>query len=402
MDEKRALGDLAYFGGKPLFPEPVYIGAPNTGNRQRFFAYANQALDDRWLTNNGRLVKQLEEKLADLLQVNHCVLVNNGTIGLMIALRALEVSGEVIVPSFTFVATVHALEWMGLTPVFCDVDPQTHNLDPQAVNRLITKRTKAILGVHLWGQPCAVVELASIAQQHDIKLLFDAAHAFAGKADGVSFANFGDAEVFSFHATKFFNTFEGGAITTNDPQLAERMRLLRNFGFAGVDNVISGGINAKLNEISAAMGLTLLEELPELLASLRRNYKRYEEFFAEIPGIRQIIYPDIQANNCQYIVVEVNESEVKRDLLHDILQKENIIVRRYFYPGCHRMEPYRSQNQAAAWHLPVTESLVQRVLCFPNNAWMPDSQLTSILELLQFVFSNRQEINSLNQQNQSG
>lgn len=392
ISDKRWVSDLALLGGVPAFDEPLHVGLPNTGDRNLFISYVNDILDRRWLTNNGRYVRDLEKQLAELFGVAHCVLVNNETSGLLIAMRALNLSGEVIVPSFTFVATVHALHWLGLKPIFCDVDPATHNLDPECVEAVITPQTSAILGVHLWGQPCAVERLTALAKKYELKLLYDAAHAFGSREKGSFSGNFGNAEIFSFHATKFFNTIEGGAITTNDPHLADQARLLRNFGFAGEDQVISLGINAKLNEISAAMGLTLLDELPDLLARTRRNYKLYKRFLDEVSGLRFLRYADANSNNCQYVVVEIDGSSIDRDLVKSILRSENVFARRYFFPGCHRMEPYRSQNPLEQWQLPVTERLTEQVLCLPSNATMQPGDIAAICDLLKFVLANGQEI----------
>jgi dTDP-4-amino-4,6-dideoxygalactose transaminase len=388
---KQSLAELAFFGGESAFKDPVHLGMPNIGNRRQYLAYVNEILNSRWLTNNGRFVQQLEEQLAAFLGVRHCILVSNGTTGIMIALRALELSGEVIVPSFTFVATAHALHWLGLTPVFCDVNPLTHNIDPRSIEMLITARTSAILGIHLWGQACAINELDSLSQRHGLSLIFDSAHAFASKSGSTYIGNFGDLEIFSFHATKFFNTFEGGAVTTNSEQLAQKVRLYRNFGFAGQDNVVSIGINGKMDELSAAMGLNLLPDVPDLLSKLRNNYRHYKKGLAAIPQLQQVQYTNLQSNNCQYIVIEIND-EIDRDMVLAIMQSENIIARRYFFPGCHNMEPYRSHSASFQWDLPVTESLVRHVLCLPNNASMSFAEIDKIVEILGFVLSRFNDI----------
>lgn len=385
--KKQSINDLAVLGGEPTFKTAVHVGEPNIGDRKRFMARVEDMLDRRQFTNNGPYVRELEERLAALLGVEHCVLVSSGTDGLILALRALELNGEVIVPAMTFIASVHALHWLGLQPVFADVDPDNHQLNPACVESLITDRTKAILGVHLWGQSCAVERLTAIAQAHNLKLVFDAAHAFCCRHQGKMIGNFGNVEVFSFHATKFFNTFEGGALTTNDGEIAKRARLLRNFGFSGVDQVATLGINAKLPEVSAAMGLNLLDSLPELLERNRSNYQLYEEALADIPGIKLLRYPDIEANNCQYIVIEVDERVLSRDLLVSVLREENILARRYFYPGCHRMEPYRSLYPSQHWHLPVTDRLVNSVASLPSNASYSTDQLLTICELVRSIMT---------------
>jgi dTDP-4-amino-4,6-dideoxygalactose transaminase len=289
--------------------------------------------------------------------------------GLLLAARAAGLAGEVIVPSFTFVGTVHALHWLGITPVFCDVDPRTHNIDPEQVEELVTPATTGIMGVHLWGRPCDVEALEEIARRRKLKLLFDAAHAFACTHGGTMIGGFGDAEVYSFHATKFLNSFEGGAIATNDDELAEAARLMRNFGFVGYDEVVSDGINGRMNEVCAAMGLTSLESLDEFVSVNRRNYGVYAEELATLPGLRLIEYDGAERNNYQYVVVELDAdlAGVTRDDLVERLWAEGVLARRYFHPGCHRMEPYRSLYPDAGRHLPETEQLTGRVLCLPTG-----------------------------------
>jgi dTDP-4-amino-4,6-dideoxygalactose transaminase len=228
------------------------------GDREAFLTRVGEIFDRGWFSNDGPVVREFEARLAEMAGVRHCVATCNGTIALEIAIRALGLEGEVIVPSYTFVATAHALHWQGVTPVFADIDPRTHTLDPEAVRRAITPRTTGIIGVHLWGQPAAVDELQAIADEHGLSLMFDAAHAFACTHQGRMIGGFGRAEVFSFHATKFFNSFEGGAVMTDDDEIAEKARLMRNFGFAGYDNVIHPGTNGKMIEVCAAMGLTNL------------------------------------------------------------------------------------------------------------------------------------------------
>ena len=255
----RSASDLALNGAEPAFGEPIHVGRPNIGNREAFIKLTNEIFDCRWLSNNGPLVEQLEKRIAEVLGIEHCIAMCNGTVALEIAIRAVELRGEVIVPSYTFIATAHALSWQGITPVFADIDPITHTLDPVAVRRMITPRTTGILATHLWGTPCDIDGLQAIADEYGLKLVFDAAHAFMSGHSNKMIGGFGQAEVFSFHATKFFNTFEGGAVTTNDDDLANTMRLMRNFGFAGLDNVIHPGTNGKMTEICAAMGLVNLD-----------------------------------------------------------------------------------------------------------------------------------------------
>jgi dTDP-4-amino-4,6-dideoxygalactose transaminase len=301
-------------------------------------------LDRKWLSNEGPYVKEFEKNISEYLGVKHCIAMCNGTIALEIAIRALELKGEVIVPSFTFIATAHSLQWQEIAPVFCDIDPHTHHLDPRSVEKMITPRTSGILGVHTWGRPCDIEVLSDVARKNNLKLLFDAAHAFACSYKGRMVGNFGNAEVFSFHATKFFNTLEGGAVVTNDDDLAKKMRLMKNFGFAGYDNVVYIGTNGKMNEASAAMGLANLQSLGDYVAINSENYECYVSGLKDIPGIKILRYENNEKQNFQYIVTEVDECEagLSRDDLLKVLHAENVLARRYFYPGCHRMEPYRS------------------------------------------------------------
>jgi dTDP-4-amino-4,6-dideoxygalactose transaminase len=344
-------------------------------------------LDRRWLSNNGVFVQEFEQRLADYLGVKHCIAICNGTIALELVIRALELKGEVIIPSFTFIATAHALQWQEITPVFCDVDPKTHTLNPAKVESLITPRTSGIMGVHVWGQPCDVESLTETADKHQLKLMFDASHAFGCSHQGKMIGNFGNAEVFSFHATKFINAFEGGAIVTNDDDLNQKLRLMKNFGFSGFDNVIYLGTNGKMSEVSAAMGLTSLESMEKFIEVNYRNYKCYEKGLANIPGISLFSVNKSEKHNYQYIVLEIDEekTQVSRDLLIKILHAENIIARRYFYPGCHRMEPYRSYFPHAGLWLPETEKLTQRVMILPTGTAISEDDISQICQIIQLV-----------------
>lgn len=388
------LDDLAVFGGTPAFAEELHVGRPNIGDRQRLLARINEILDRRWLTNNGPNVQEFERQIADVARVKHCIATCNATVALEIAIRALGLTGEVIVPSMTFIATAHALQWQEITPVFCDIDPETYTIDPNRIEQMITPRTTGIIGVHLWSRPCDLESLAEIARRHNLKLLYDAAHSFACSYKGRMIGSFGDAEVFSFHATKFLNSLEGGAIVTNDDGLAAKTRLMRNFGFAGVDNVTHIGTNGKMDEMSAAMGLTSLESLDEFVNANYRNYKRYQCQLERIPGVSLITYNKTERNNYQYIILEIDETEtlISRDQLALILWMENILVRRYFYPGCHRMEPYHSYYPHAGLVLPETEKLVQRVLCLPTGTSVSPADLSQICQIIQVVVEHGREV----------
>jgi dTDP-4-amino-4,6-dideoxygalactose transaminase len=396
MDEKCKIDDLAVFGGPPAFRSPLHVGRPNIGNRVRLIDRINDILDCRWLTNGGKYVQAFEREIQEITGVRHCIAVCNGTMGLALAAKALGFSGEVIVPSFTFIATAHVMQWHGIKPVFCDVDPTTHNLDPEKLVSCINQDTSGILGVHVWGRPCAIERLTEIAQQFSMPLIFDAAHGFGCSYGGQTFGNFGNAEVFSFHATKYVNSFEGGAITTNDDELAQKIRTMCDFGFVGVDRVISLGINAKMNEVSAAMGITSLESRDDFVLKNKRNYDRYHEVFDGIPGISMCEYDEANNSNYQYIVVEVDAQAagLDRDMLVEILQAENVLARRYFYPGCHRMEPYRTLYPHAGESLPETERLVSRVMCLPTGTTVGSGDIDTIAGIIHLALSKAQEIDA--------
>ncbi|MCX5829842.1 MAG: aminotransferase class I/II-fold pyridoxal phosphate-dependent enzyme [Deltaproteobacteria bacterium] len=382
--------DLSIFSGNPAFSSMLHVGHPNIGNRQRFLELMNDMLDRRWFSNDGPYVKEFEKKIAEYLGVKHCIAMCNGTIALEIVIRALELKGEVIVPSFTFIATAHALQWQEITPVFCDIDPGTHHIDPKMVEKMITPRTTGILGVHIWGRPCDVEALSDLAQKHKLKLLFDAAHAFGCSYNGRMIGNFGSAEVFSFHATKFFNTMEGGAVVTNDDDLARKMRLMKNFGFAGYDNVIYIGTNGKMNEASAAMGLTNIESIEEIITINQRNYECYRKHLTGIPGINLLRYAGREKHNYQYITIEIDEAEagLSRDGLQQVLWAENILARRYFYPGCHGMEPYKSFFPHAGMLLPETESKASSTLCLPTGTAVGTNEISVICEIIKLIIDN--------------
>jgi dTDP-4-amino-4,6-dideoxygalactose transaminase len=386
--------DLAVFGGVPAFEEKLHVGRPNIGDRRRLVARLDDILDRRWFTNDGCYVQEFERAIALMVGVRHCIAMCNGTVALEILIRALGLSGEVILPSFTFVATAHALHWQGITPIFCDIDPHTHTIDPDKARRLITPRTTGIIGVHLWGRACDVEALAALAQEHDLRVILDAAHAFGCSYQGRMIGSFGDAEVFSFHATKLVNTFEGGAVVTNDDTLAAKLRLMKNFGFAGYDKVADIGTNGKMNEVSAAMGLTGFESLDEFISVNYHNYKQYQREIEGIPGLRLLSFDETERCNYQYIVLEIDEAvtHISRDQVKDVLWAENILARRYFYPGCHRMEPYRSRWPHAGLHLPETEALAANVLVLPTGTAIGAGEISTICDVLRFVVAHGGEI----------
>ena len=358
----------------------LYVGCPNIGNREAFLARVGDILDRRRFTNNGPLVQEFEGRIAQHVGVKHCVAMCNATVALEIACRALDLKGEVLIPSFTFVATAHALQWQEITPVFVDIDPLTHNLDPTCIERLITPKTTGIIGVHLWGRPCQTDKIQEVATRHGLKAMYDASHAFGCSSSRVPIGQCGSCEVFSFHTTKFINSFEGGVVVTNDDELAEKMRLMRNFGFAGFDRVIYPGVNGKMSEICAAMGLTSLEAMDEILSVNRRNYRRYVQGLQGLSGVRLLEYASVEESNCQYIVVEIDAEDagVTRDGLITQLHEQGIIARRYFWPGCHRMEPYASLQPNAYLLLPETERIAARVIVLPTGQTITEESVDRV------------------------
>ena len=387
-------GKLAVFGGTPAFQEPLHVGRPNLGDRGAMLRRVNEIFDRRWFTNDGPLVKEFEARIQDFVGVKHCVAMCNATIALEIAIRALELRGEVIVPAYTFIATAHALQWQEITPVFADMDPATHNIAPETIERLITPRTTGIIGVHVWGRPCDTAAIESIAQKHRLKVMYDAAHAFGCSHRGRMVGSFGLCEVFSFHATKFINSFEGGAVVTNNDDIAAKMRLMRNFGFARDDTVIYPGTNGKMTEICAAMGLTSFEAMEEIVAANRRNYEAYREGLRGLPGISLNEYDSGERRNYQYIVVKVDETRagLNRDELVAVLKAQNVLARKYFWPGCHRMEPYKSFFPAAHLLLPHTEKLAAQIMVLPTGTAISEADAMLVCGIVRSAIARADEV----------
>lgn len=400
---KATIEELAILGGKPAFESALHVGRPNIGNRHRFEERLADILDRRWLTNGGRYVQEFERRIAEFVGVKHCIAMCNATLALEIAIRALGLTGEVIVPSFTFIATVHALQWQGITPVFCDIDPQTHTLDPVEVEKMISPRTTGIIGVHIWGRACNPEAIGLIAQKHDLRIIYDACHAFGCSFKGRKIGGFGDCEVFSFHATKFINSFEGGGVVTNNEVIASKMRLMRNFGFANYDEVAHLGTNAKMTEICAAMGVTSLEAIEEIVAINRRNWEVYREALRALPGVSLIQYDPAEDNNYHYIVIRVDpeKAPLNRNELLAVLGKENVLARRYFWPGCHRMGPYESLYPNAHLFLPETERLTEQVMQLPTGQEITPETIRTVCKIVQTAFANAGNIRKLLKENQA-
>lgn len=365
----------------PAFPSPLHVGRPNVGDVSAFTDMLGDMFDRRWFTNDGPFVRELEEEISARLGVRNVVAMSHGTSALELLIQALGINGEVILPAFTFVATVHAVERSGARPVFADIDERTHNLNPESVRKLVTPRTSAILGVHLWGRPAPIEDLQQIADEHDLTLIFDAAHAFSVSTAAGTIGAFGRAEVFSFHSTKFFNTFEGGAVATNDDELAAKLRLMRNFGFSGADSVVHLGTNAKMPEVCAAMGRANLRSIDDFIRVNRRNFAAYQSELRGSPGVRlHETVPAGVAGNFQYVVALVHHG--RRDAVLSALQRNNVLARRYFWPGCHRMEPYRSRWEATSHDLTSTEKVAGEVLVLPTGTSIEPEQIATICAII--------------------
>jgi dTDP-4-amino-4,6-dideoxygalactose transaminase len=384
---------LAVSGGAPAFEKPLHVGAPNLGDRGRFLARVNDILDRRWLTNEGVYVREFEAAIADLHAVRHCVATSSGTVGLELAVRATGMRGEVILPSFTFIATAHAVAWQGLVPAFCDIEPIGHHIAPVLAERMVTHKTGGVIAVHIWGRPSDATALEALCQRNHLPLVFDAAHALGCSLGERMIGGFGDCEVLSFHATKVLNTLEGGAVLTNNDELAERLRLMRNFGFRGLDDVGYIGTNGKMNELAAAMGLTVLEDLERILALNRANDECYRASLADVPGLAFLPPEPQQRRNHQYVVVSIRpEASLTRDELLAVLHAENVLARRYFYPGCHRMQPYVSVTRRAADQLPVTDEISRQVLTLPTGTAVSTDDVAMISEVIKLALDRPDEV----------
>lgn len=387
----------AILGGDPAFRTPIHVGRPNLPDRSTFDRYVDSIFESRWLTNYGPLVREFQEKLKEFLRVKHVISICNGTIALELAERALHFEKEVVLPSFTFIATAHSLQWQQIKPVFADIGKNQVTLDPQSVSSALTESTTGIIGVHVYGYPCRYKEIEEIAERRNIKVLYDAAHAFGCEVNGIPVAGMGDASVFSFHATKFYNSFEGGAITTNDDDLAEKIRLMANFGFGGKekDKVDHLGINGKMTEISAAMGLAMFDSIEKVRSRNKQNYQKYRELLLEIEGLDLILPPgELTQHNWQYVIASVQSSSfgINRDLLVKALEAENVLVRKYFYPGCHRMIPYVNSSDYASVNLPNTDQLAANVISFPTGQTIEENDITKIAECIKAISDHAKDI----------
>ncbi len=346
--------------------ETIYVTRPALPPLEEFIPYLEQIWENRILTNGGPFHQKLEAALGEYLGVPFVSLFNNGTNALITALQALELTGEVITTPFTFVATTHAIVWNGLAPVFVDIDSQTLNLDPKRIEAAITPKTSAILPVHCYGNPCDVDAIEEIAQRHHLKVIYDAAHAFEVKSHCGSLLNHGDLSVLSFHATKVFNTFEGGAIVCRDAEMKRRIDCLKNFGFENEVTISSVGTNGKMSEFNAALGLLQLKYVDQSIAARRDIDQFYRERLRAISGITCVNNVGQQSANYSYFPIIVGDGfPLSRDELYQRLRSEGIYARRYFYPLISNLERYRSIDSADSKHLKTANDVANRVVCLP-------------------------------------
>ncbi len=366
----------------------IFVTQPFLPPLEEFNAYVEQIWENKWLTNNGELHQQLEKALAHYLGVPFVSLFANGTIALLTALQALDPDGhrggEVITTPFTFVATPNALVWNKTKPVFVDVEDQYCNLDPAKVEAAITDKTVAIMPVHVYGNPCDNEALQAIADKHGLKLIYDAAHAFGVRKSGESILNYGDLSVLSFHATKVFNTFEGGAIVSHSEDMKRHIDDLKNFGFRGEERVVLPGINGKMSEVHAAMGLAQLRYMDEIFEKRRSICHKYMVLLDSVKGVEYIVPQDDVESNAAYFPVFINaDYPVSRNKLYDKLKKNGIYGRRYFYPLVSDFEPYKEEGEKL--DLPVAHRKSEQVICLPLYPDLPLEDVERICKVIKNI-----------------
>ncbi len=364
-------------------PAPIYVTRPSLPDFEEFIPYLREIWDSKVLTNGGPFHQKFEQQLCEYLGVKQIALFANATIGLITALQALRISGEVITTPYSFVATAHSLLWNGIKPVFVDIDPHTLNLDPSKIEAAITPQTTAIMPVHVYGHPCDVDGIQAIADTYGLKVIYDAAHAFGVQCHCGTVLQHGDLSVLSFHATKVFTTFEGGAIVCPDEKSRQRINYLKNFGFADEVTVVAPGINGKMSEFSAALGLLQLTGIDGALAERKIIDERYRAGLADVAGIRCLQSAGEMRSNYAYFPILVQpDYPLARDALFQKMRDNGIFVRRYFYPLISDFPMYRSLPSAAHSNLPTAKKMAEQVLCLPIYPGLQHDQVDRVLELL--------------------
>lgn len=359
----------------------ITVTSPLLPSLEEFMPYLQDIWDRKWLTNNGHYHKELEKALCEYLKVPYISLFTNGTLPLMCALQALRITGEVITTPYSFVATTHSLWWNGIKPVFVDIDPVTGNIDPDKIEAAITPRTTAIMPVHVYGNPCDTQRIQEIADKYGLKVIYDAAHAFGVEVNGESVLNAGDMSTLSFHATKVYNTIEGGALICHDEQTKKRIDYLKNFGFAGETTVIAPGINGKMDEVRAAYGLLNLKQVDAAIEARRQVAVRYREALRDVKGIRVMEdIPGVRHNYAYFpIFIDAEEYGMTRDELYFKMKEQDVLGRRYFYPLISEFSTYRGLESARPGNLPVAHHFADCVICLPMYAGLTNEEVDRIL-----------------------
>jgi dTDP-4-amino-4,6-dideoxygalactose transaminase len=366
--------------------KPIYVTQPLLPALEEFMPYLQQIWERKWLTNGGPFHQELEKKLAAYLGIDQLALFSNGTLALVTALQALRITGEVITTPFSFVASSHSLLWNGVKPVFVDIDYETFNLDPEKIEAAITSQTTAILPVHVYGKPCDVERIQKIADIYGLKVIYDAAHAFGIDYKGASLLKHGDLSTLSFHATKVFNTFEGGAIVCPDLKTKMRIDDLKNFGYNGEVTVVAPGINAKMNELQAAFGLLQLKHVGKAIERRREIDAQYRSALISVNGIDCPPLPADTTYNYSYFPILVNKDyPLLRDELNDVLRQNGIFARRYFYPLISDFPMYRGLPSAARSNLPIARMVASQVLCLPIYPALDNESVKRIISVIKGI-----------------
>lgn len=375
---------FALLGGTPAFSKSLPVGQLYFPSWDRYEAAMRGIFERRWYTNQGPLTQQLEEKLQEFFGVKHAICVTNATIGLMMAAEALELSGKVLMPSFTFIASAQSLAWANVEPVFCDVDPESHQIAIDKLDALLDDHVSGIMGVHLWGSACNPDHLEKYAQSRGLKLYFDSAHAFGCEINNKKVAQFGSLEVFSFHATKILNATEGGCVCTNDDLLAARLRNIRSSYGAGKPVPVVKTSNGRMSEAQAAIALLSLEDFSGNRQKNESLFRMYKERLAPIRGLKLVEPSGVTLSNHQYVVCEVDDAAfgLSRDELLTVLKAENVNARRYFYPGTHRTIGFRENLSQIIERLPVTEQLCKSCIQLPIGARVDGVDVNAICEII--------------------
>lgn len=362
----------------------ITVTAPLLPDLDEFNTLLKEIWDSKWITNNGSFHKQLEKELAEYLKVPYISLFTNGTLPLLTALQALHVSGEVITTPYSFVATTHSIWWNGCKPVFVDIDPATGNIDPDAIEAAITNKTTAIMPVHVYGKPCDTKRIQEIADKYGLKVIYDAAHAFGVEVDGESILNAGDMSTLSFHATKVYNTLEGGALVMHDAETKKRIDYLKNFGFAGETEVVAPGINSKVDEVRAAYGLLNLRQVDAAIEARHQVAIRYREALRPVDGITFMDdMPGVRHNYSYFpIFIDAEKYGMTRDELYEKMRSHNVLGRRYFYPLISTFSTYRGLDSARPENLPNAHKIAYSVICLPMHHELSDEDINRVLELI--------------------